>query len=93
MMNLKSFTAAIVLGLITLGGTAQAQDKVTERPNVKVGDRWVFVRSTSGAKLEYPDIAQPILLCRIVQHHREDVISVWSSAVGEPPISWHRPDP
>jgi hypothetical protein len=53
MMNLKSFTAAIVLGLITLGGTAQAQDKVTERPNVKVGDRWVFVRSTSGAKLEY----------------------------------------
>jgi hypothetical protein len=53
MMNLKSFAAAIVLGLITLGGTAQAQDKVTERPNVKVGDRWVFVRSTSGAKLEY----------------------------------------
>ncbi len=38
----------------TLGGTAQAQDKGTERPNVKVGDRWVFVfRSTAGAKLEY----------------------------------------
>ena len=37
-----------------LGGTAQAQDKGTERPNVKVGDRWVFVlRSTAGAKLEY----------------------------------------
>ena len=37
-----------------LGGTAQAQDKDTERPNVKVGDRWVFVtRSTAGAKLEY----------------------------------------
>ena len=38
----------------TLGGTAQAQNKGTERPDVKVGDRWVFVtRSTAGAKLEY----------------------------------------
>ena len=38
----------------TLGETAQAPDKDTERPNVKVGDRWVFVlRSTAGAKLEY----------------------------------------
>ena len=37
-----------------LGGTAQAPDKGTERPDVKVGDRWVFVkRSTAGAKLEY----------------------------------------
>jgi len=36
------------------GGTAQAKNKDTERPDVKVGDRWVFVtRSTSGAKLEY----------------------------------------
>ena len=53
MMNLKSFAAAVVLGLITLGGTAQAQDQGTERLNVKVGDRWVFVtRSTSGAKLD-----------------------------------------
>jgi len=52
MMNLKSFAAAVALGLITVGGTAQAQDKGTERPNVKVGDRWVFVmRVTSGAKL------------------------------------------
>jgi hypothetical protein len=52
MMNLTSFAAAVALGLITVGGTAQAQDKGTERPNVKIGDRWVFVmRVTSGAKL------------------------------------------
>ena len=37
MMNLKSFVAAVALGLSTVGGTAQAQDKGTERPNVKVG--------------------------------------------------------
>ena len=37
-----------------LGGTAQPQEKDTERPNVKVGDRWMFVlRSTAGAKLDY----------------------------------------
>ena len=55
MMNLKSFAAALVLGLISLGGTTQAQDKSTERPNVKVGDRWMFVtlRPTVGTKLEY----------------------------------------
>jgi hypothetical protein len=55
MMNLKSFAEVVVLGLITLCGTAQAQDKSTERPNVKVGDRWVFVtlRPTVGTKLEY----------------------------------------
>ena len=55
MMNVKSFAAAVALGLITVGGTAQAQDKGTERPNVKVGDRWVFVtlRPTVGTKLEY----------------------------------------
>ena len=52
MMNLKRFAAAVALGLITLGGTAQAQDKGTDRPDVKVGDRWVFVmRSTAGEKL------------------------------------------
>ena len=52
MMNLKNFAAAVALGLITVGGTAQAHDKGTERPNVKIGDRWVFVmRVTSGAKL------------------------------------------
>jgi hypothetical protein len=52
MINLKRFAAAVTLGLITLGGTAQAQDKGAERPNVKVGDRWVFVmRSTAGEKL------------------------------------------
>ena len=39
---------------VNLGETAQAQRKDTERPNVRVGDRWMFVlRSTSGAKLEY----------------------------------------
>ena len=44
MMKFEKFAAeVVVLGLITLGGTAQAQDKSTERPNVKVGDRWVFV--------------------------------------------------
>ena len=48
----EKFAAAVALGLITLGGTAQAQDKGAERPNVKVGDRWVFVmRSTAGEKL------------------------------------------
>jgi hypothetical protein len=52
MMNLKSVTAALILGLITLGGTAQAEDKGTERPNVKVGDQWMFVlRSNLFAKL------------------------------------------
>ena len=52
MINLKSFAAVVALGLITLGGTAQAQDKGAERPNVKVGDRWVFImRSTAGEKL------------------------------------------
>ncbi len=57
MMNLKSFAEVVVLGLITLCGTAQAQDKSTERPNVKVGDRWVFVtlRPTVGTKLELGD--------------------------------------
>ena len=52
MMNLKRFAAAVALGLITLGGTAQAQDKGAERPNVKVGDRWMFVmHSPAGEKL------------------------------------------
>ena len=52
MMNLKKFAAAVALGLITLGGTAQAQDKGAERPNVKVGDRWMFVmHSPAGEKL------------------------------------------
>ena len=54
MMNLKSFAAAVVLGLITLGGTAQAEDKGTEKPNVKVGDQWMFVLTSNlFAKLEY----------------------------------------
>jgi len=54
MINLKSFAAAVVLGLITLGGAARAEDKGAERPNVKVGDQWMFVlRSNLFAKLEY----------------------------------------
>jgi hypothetical protein len=66
MMNLKSFAAAVVLGLITLGGTAQAEDKGTERPNVKVGDRWVFAtRSTYGAKLEYAWVVTSVSPTRI----------------------------
>jgi len=67
MMNLKNFAAAVVLGLITLGGTAQAQDKGTERPNVKVGDRWMFVtlRPTVGTKLEYTWLVTSVVPTRI----------------------------
>ena len=52
--------------MVALGGTAQAQDKGTERPNVKVGDRWVLVpRSTYGAKLEYAWVVTSVSPTRI----------------------------
>jgi len=67
MMNLKRFAAAVALGLITLGETAQAQDNGAERPNVKVGDRWVFVkRSTAGEKwLEWAWVVTTVSPTRI----------------------------
>jgi hypothetical protein len=67
MMNWKSVVATAVLGLITLGGMAQAQDKSTERPNVKVGDRWVFVKRSpdNSAKLEYTWVVTSVSPTRI----------------------------
>ncbi len=70
MINLTSFATALILGLITLGGTAHAEDKGTVRPNVKVGDQWMFVlRSNLFAKLftklEYAWVVTSVSLTKI----------------------------